>query len=144
MKKKIIIVILVVFVSGISYAYYLFNKKHVSVSEVKPAFTMDAHLLVSEYDSNEKTANSKYLGKVIEVQGVVAEKMKDQKGNYNVTLQGPDISGIGCEFEPAAQNYVMQIKEGQKVTIKGVCTGVLMDVVMVDCCIIPESEKSNN
>lgn len=144
MKKKIIIVILVVFVSGVSYAYYLFNKKHVSVSEVKPAFTMDAHLLVSEYDSNEKTANSKYLGKVIEVQGVVAEKMKDQKGNYNVTLQGPDISGIGCEFEPAAQNYVMQIKEGQKVTIKGVCTGVLMDVVMVDCCIIPESEKSNN
>ncbi len=144
MKKKIIILILVVFVSGVSYAYYLFNKKHVSVSEVKPAFTMDAHLLVSEYDSNEKTANSKYLGKVIEVQGVVAEKMKDQKGNYNVTLQGPDISGIGCEFEPAAQNYVMQIKEGQKVTIKGVCTGVLMDVVMVDCCIIPESEKSNN
>lgn len=144
MKKKIIIVILVVFVSGVSYAYYLFNKKHVSVSEVKPAFTMDAHLLVSEYDSNEKTANSKYLGKVIEVQGVVAEKMKDQKGNYNVTLQGPDISGIGCEFEPAAQNYVMQIKEGQKVTIKGVCTGVLMDVVMVDCCIIPESEKSTN
>ena len=144
MKKKIIILILVVFVSGVSYAYYLFNKKHVSVSEVKPAFTMDAHLLVSEYDSNEKTANSKYLGKVIEVQGVVAEKMKDQKGNYNVTLQGPDISGIGCEFEPAAQNYVMQIKEGQKVTIKGVCTGVLMDVVMVDCCIIPESEKSTN
>lgn len=144
MKKKIIILILVVFVSGVSYAYYLFNKKHVSVSEVKPAFTMDAHLLVSEYDSNEKTANSKYLGKVIEVQGVVAEKMKDQKGNYNVTLQGPDISGIGCEFEPAAQNYVMQIKEGQKVTIKGVCTGVLMDVVLVDCCIIPESEKSTN
>ena len=144
MKKKIIILILVVFVSGVSYAYYLFNKKHESVSEVKPAFSMDAHMLVSEFDSNEKTANSKYLGKVIEVQGVVAEKMKDQKGNYNVTLQGPDISGIGCEFELAAQNYVMQIKEGQKVTIKGVCTGVLMDVVMVDCCIVPDSEKSTN
>lgn len=144
MKKKIIIGILVAFVSGIGYAYYLFNKKHVSVAEVKPDFSMDAHSLVSEYDSNEKSANSKYLGKVIEVKGVVAEKMKNQKGNYNVTLQGPDISGIGCEFEPAAQNNVMQIKEGQEVTIKGVCTGVLMDVVMVDCCIIPVSDKSNN
>ena len=70
--------------------------------------------------------------------------MKDQKGNYNVTLQGPDIAGIGCEFEPAAQNYVRQIKEGQKVTIKGVCTGVLMDVVMVDCCIVSDSDKLNN
>ena len=67
--------------------------------------------------------------------GVIAEKTKDKKGNYNLTLQGPDLAGIGCEFENKLQNKLATLKEGQTIKVKGICTGILMDVVLVDCVI---------
>ena len=84
---------------------------------------------------DEKKANAKYLGKIVEVSGIISEKTKDRIGNYNITLQGPDLAGIGCEFENKVQDKLANLKEGQEVKIKGICTGVLMDVVLVDCVI---------
>ena len=118
--------------------FYLFNKPHQSIADETPAFSLDATTLVGEFDKDEKSANTKYLGKIIEVNGVVAEKLKDKNGNINVTLQGADLSGVGCEFEPNAQSSLASLKEGQEVKIKGICTGVLMDVVLVDCVFVTE------
>ncbi len=138
MKKILLLTTAIAMITGVAFAYYLYHKPHQSVSNETPAFTLDATSLVSEYDSNEKKANTKYLGKIIEVKGVVSEKSKNSAGQYCITLQGPDLAGIGCEFEPQAQSNVLQIKEGQEVCIKGICSGVLMDVVMVDCTVVPE------
>jgi hypothetical protein len=137
-KKLILLIAAIGLVAGISIAYYLYNKPHQSVADETPAFIMDAPALVSEYDANEKLANQKYLGKIIEVHGIISEKLRDNTGKYNVTLQGADIAGIGCEFEPKAQQSVSKLKMGQQVTIKGICSGVLMDVVMVDCIVVTE------
>jgi hypothetical protein len=139
MKKVLIIAALVATTTGLGFGYYLYNKPHKSIAEETPAFVLDAHTLVTEYDANEKNANAKYLGKIIEVKGVVAEKLKDSQGNFNLTLQGPDIAGIGCQFDPNSVHTVAPIKEGQQVKIKGICTGVLMDVILVDCWIVPEN-----
>jgi hypothetical protein len=138
MKKKILIATLIAVVSGVAFGIYLFNKPHQSILNDAPAFSLDAATLVGEYDKDEKSANAKYLGKIIEVKGVVAEKLKDKNGNINVTLQGADLSGVGCEFEPRAQSSLASLKEGQEVKIKGICTGVLMDVVLVDCVFVTE------
>lgn len=136
MMKKIILSTVLALLTGLGFAYYLYNKPHQGISDETPAFSLKAETLVSEYDRDEKKANAKYLGKIVEVQGVIAEKSKDKTGNYNVTLQGPDLAGIGCEFEQKAQNKLTSLKEGQEVKIKGICTGVLMDVVLVDCVIV--------
>jgi hypothetical protein len=133
MKKKILIATLVAFLAAGLFAYYLYNKPHQSIADEKPAFNMEASALVAEYDQDEEKANAKYLGKIIEVRGVIAEKSIDKKGKYNITLQGADLSGVGCEFESNAKNKVSKLSEGQEVKIKGICTGVLMDVVLVDC-----------
>ena len=132
-KKILLLISILVVITGAGFAYYLYNKPHQSIADETPAFVMDANILIGEYDANEKNANAKYLGKIVEVKGIIAEKSKDSKGNFNVTLQGPDLAGIGCEFELNAQVSVAKLKEGQEVKIKGICTGVLMDVVMVDC-----------
>ena len=138
MKKKILIATVIAILSGVGFGVYIFNKPHQSIANETPAFQLDAAALVSDYDKDEKSANAKYLGKIIEVKGVIAEKLKDKNGNINVTLQGPELAGIGCEFEPKAQGSLSNLKEGQEVKIKGICTGVLMDVVMVDCVCVNE------
>jgi tRNA_anti-like len=137
MKKILILTTAIAMITGAAFAYYLYHKPHQSVANETPAFTLDAASLVSEYDANEKKANSKYLGKIIEVKGVVSEKSKNSAGHFCVTLQGPDLAGIGCEFEPKAQTHAAKLKEGEEVCIKGICSGVLMDVVMVDCTVVP-------
>jgi hypothetical protein len=138
MKKKIFLAFLIAFSTGVSFAFYLYNKPHESIAGDTPSFSVDAKTLVGDYDTDENKANARYLGKIVEVSGVISEKTKDKKGNYNITLQGPDLSGIGCEFEPKSQNILAGLKEGQVVKIKGICTGVLMDVVMVDCVYVNE------
>lgn len=135
MMKKIVLSTVLALSTGLGFAFYLYNKPHQGISNETPAFILKAETLVSEYDHDEKKANAKYLGKIVEVSGIVSEKTKDRTGNYNVTLQGPDLAGIGCEFENKVQDKLASLKEGQEVKIKGICTGVLMDVVLVDCVI---------
>ena len=137
-KKKILIATVVSIMVAVAIVLFVVNKPHQSIADETPAFRLDAGTLVGDYDKDEKKANSKYLGKIVEVQGVIAEKLKDKNGNVNLTLQGPELSGVGCEFEPSAQKSVANLKEGQEVKIKGICTGVLMDVVLVDCVYIKE------
>ena len=135
MIKKIFLFIVVLAVAVGAYGYYLFNKPHQSVTDQSPAFTLQSQILVDSFEKDEQVANKLYLGKIIEVTGVVSEKSKDEKGKLSITLQGQDMSGIGCEFEPAAQTKASTLTEGQKVTIKGICTGILIDVVLVDCVV---------
>jgi hypothetical protein len=135
MKKKIFIGVIIAVVAAIAIGVYLFNKPHQSISGDSPAFILDAKSLANEYETNEAQANSKYLGKVVEVSGSISEKVKDSKGKITLTLQGADLSGVGCEFEPGAQKELSDLHEGEKVIVKGICTGVLMDVVLVDCVI---------
>lgn len=120
----------------LGFAYYLYNKPHQGISDKTPAFILLAETLVRDYELDEKKANAKYLGKVVEVFGIISEKSMNEKGIFNVTLQGSDLAGIGCEFEKKNQKELIILKEGQKIKIKGICAGVLMDVVLVDCVLI--------
>ena len=135
MKKKILAGLLLVIASCVAYGLYLYYKPHQSVANETPAFQIEAAALAGEYELNEKLADSKYLGKVVEVRGIISEKIIDQNGKIMVTLAGQDLAGVGCEFEKNALSDATGLKEGDRVTIKGICTGALMDVVLVDCVV---------
>lgn len=141
MKKKILFIFLSLTITGISAGVYLYNKPHKSIINQTPIFVVASNTLVAEFEENEKIANSKYLGKVIEVNGLVSEKTTNKKGIVNISLVGKELSNILCEFDPRHQLNTGRLKEGDQVSIKGICTGILMDVVMVDCVV---SEKSKN
>lgn len=136
MKKKIFLAIGLMALAGVAFGIYLFNKPHQSVLNEKPDFQVQSSEIINEFEKNEDAANKKFNGKVVEVVGVVSEKSKDEQGKLNITLQGQDIAGIGCVFEKAAQAKAATLAEGQEVKIKGICTGILMDVVMVDCVVV--------
>ncbi len=136
MKKKIFLALGIMALAGAAFGYYLFNKPHPSILNEKPDFIVESAAIISEFETNEDAANKKFNGKVIEVVGIVSEKSKDEQGKLNITLHGADMAGIGCVFEKAAQEKAAKLSEGQQVKIKGICTGILMDVVLVDCVVI--------
>lgn len=133
LMKKILLVAATLFLAALAFAFYLYNKPHQGIEDETPHYTLTAETITNDFSASEEKANEKYLGKIVAVSGIIAEKSRDKQGNYNITLQGPDLSGVGCQFDPKEQKKASELKEGQKVTIKGICTGVLMDVVLVDC-----------
>lgn len=124
-----ILVILVVAVAG----YYLYNKPRQSAGNKTAAVTLSATALYKQYEANENTANQKYLGKVIEVQGSVSA-ISQQNGLAVLSLITSNPAGaINCQL--FTHDKISTVKVGDAVTIKGKCTGFLMDVNLVDCAI---------
>ena len=95
------------------------------------AIVVDAQNLLSAYETNSDNANALYLDKALEVTGVVGEISKNQQNKPVISLKtNSPVAGVRCTMKDD-----VQIAVGEKVTIKGRCTGYLMDVTLVDCYI---------
>jgi hypothetical protein len=137
--KKFIIVALIISGSAFAYGYYLFNKPHQGISGREAAYTLESKQLFNEFDQNENVANKKYLGKIVCVYGKVSDKAVDAKGVLSLILEGGEMAGVGCQFDKSVIKEIQNVRKGQVIKVKGVCTGMLMDVVLVDC--VPEDSN---
>lgn len=93
-----------------------------------------AAALVKAYQANEPNANTMYLDKPIEIKGEIGETKLDQAGNTTLTLKSDDpFASVFCTLKKADPN----LKAGQTITVKGICTGFLSDVVLKEAIIVP-------
>ena len=71
---------------------------------------------------------------MIEVTGAVAGINTNQEGKTIVQLQSNDaLFGVNCTMEKETG-----IKQGETVTIKGVCSGFTTDVILIRCYLIKQ------
>lgn len=130
-KKRILkwslLFVLIIIVTGGFIGYKMYNKPHRNVDEAKGT-AVTAAQLITDYETNEADANGKYLDKVLEVTGEITEVSKNQKAETVITLKGSVMGGIICTLEGTA---AIEVKPATTVTIKGICTGYLTDVVLV-------------
>jgi hypothetical protein len=117
--------------TGAYVGYKMYTKPHRNVAEAT-AVKVSAAAVINEYERNEVAANTKYLDKVLEVNGEILTVTKNQKAETVVTLKASDMGGIICTLENATPS---EIKSGENITIKGICTGYLTDVVLVRCAV---------
>jgi hypothetical protein len=137
-KLRYIIIFLVLAVIAVVAAWmYTFRVSKPSVASRKTDVTISAPALLKAFETNEDSANAKYLDKVVLVSGTVNSVSKDSMG-YSVYLkENEDISGIICSFDNGTLDTA-DVKTGMQVNIKGLCTGYLMDVVMNKCALNDE------
>jgi hypothetical protein len=91
-----------------------------------------AQELYTKFTTNEPQANQAYLNKVLQVSGQVLEvKNAPNAGKVVVLNTGDPMFGVACTINqaPAASKPV---KPGEKITVKGICTGYLSDVVLTN------------
>jgi hypothetical protein len=133
--KKILLIICTLGLIGGGYGWYLYNKKPADVRTLKADFSMNAKDLLDAYNKDETAANAKYADKTIEVSGKIAE-IKVEDSTCNVTLDtGDPLAAISCSFYNEEAATVKKAQVGQEVSIKGMCTGKLSDVVLNKCSI---------
>ncbi|TXB62339.1 OB-fold protein [Phaeodactylibacter luteus] len=132
--KKVIFAVLILAAAGAGIGYYQFNKPHQNMERAAAEFSVSAEALFGSFEADEQQANEEYLDKVVAVSGTVREVSKDNNGQLSITLDsGSDMFGVICQMDELTDHEGFSPEPGQKLTLKGKCTGMLMDVVLVRC-----------
>ena len=117
-------------------AYYQYNKPSRNLAEEKADLAIAAPELYRQFSENETQANQQYLDKVVQVRGVL-QTINRSEGGLNLILEaGSEMGGVICEIPSANVPEGLNLQTGKELTIKGQCTGFLMDVVLVKCVIV--------
>ncbi|MBM6828617.1 hypothetical protein H9X85_03085 [Anaerotignum lactatifermentans] len=102
----------------------------VEILDVSPAELLDA------YETNEVKADALYDGKTLRLSGTVESIGKDILDDIYITFAGEEfsITSVQCYFSDDAQiQQVMELQEGDSVTVVGVCDGYFMNVCVNNC-----------
>ena len=133
--KILLGVVLFFALAGIGTALYLFNMQHKDIGKAKPDFVITAIDLQKAFEDNETAATAKYVKKILEIEGEVESVKTGEANVLNVTIKsGSDLSSVICTFVPAADPA--KFTAGSRVTVRGECSGFLMDVLMNNCVLV--------
>jgi hypothetical protein len=113
-------------------AVYLFNKPVANVETSEPDVVVTADQMFDEFFENEEKANLKYRDKIVEVAGKIREIDKSKNKQIIVLNTKDSLFGISCDISSAKG---LDYKKGDFVKVKGVCAGMLSDVVMTRCSV---------
>ena len=130
-RKQKIILIIIIIISIIAVIFYkTYNKEHINVEKTSAKYTMTSQKLIDDFLMDEEEANKKYVNQIIQVTGTISEIDK-----VSITIKDVNSeSTVQCNFSDKINNT--NLKQGQKITIKGLCTGYLLDVVLIECVLI--------
>jgi len=133
LKKRTILWVglLLLVLVACAYAWHLYQKPHQSAADESTAVTIDADSLYHQYQTDEHAADAKYMNKVMEVTGKLSEVQHSGNAEIWILSTQPGGGGVNCQLFPGTKEAAPN--PGDIVTIKGRCTGFLMDVNLTDC-----------
>lgn len=131
--KKIIIPAAAILLIGLCIGYYQYNKPHKNIVKAKTEYKMEAAELFRAYQADELAADHMFLDRIIEVSGEI-NKVSNDGGHISLSLKSDDdFFGIICNLDEHSTHFRNAFEPGENITLKGICTGSLMDVVLVRC-----------
>lgn len=110
-----------------------------SAASTPAPMAVTAPNLFADYEANEVSADEKYKGKTLDVQGRVETIGKDIVDSMYVTLdinKPMSIGNVQCMFDGGHKAELTQLKKGQKVTLRGEVSGKMGNVLMRNCAIV--------
>lgn len=135
-KIKIVLGLIILISIAATVGWLQYNKPHVDVYIEKADYVLPVHKLISDYMTDEISADKKYANKIIEIKGKV-NSVSSSNGKGTVTFNILDSeTGITCNFQSKEKSKIAKLNINQTITVKGICTGMLLDVMMKECVII--------
>lgn len=121
--KRAIIAGFILLVIGSVVVWYIFTDKFTDTNEREAAYTVNAIDFMKEFIQNDSLANSKYSEKIIVVNGIISE-MEAADTTMNIKMVDTTTgSYIIFGFQKENQAEAKKLKVGEKVSIKGSCSG---------------------
>jgi hypothetical protein len=139
MNKKVLkIVAAVVLIGGLIggiVAYQMWNKDFEDAMS-QDGIKVTADQLYKAFETNEAEANKTYVGKVVEVSGTVSEVQADSIQRVVLTFPDAMMGGIVVNIDKRHPEGIDELKAGDQATLKGFCSGFLMDVQIIDAGLV--------
>jgi hypothetical protein len=119
--------IIIVIIMGVGAFWY-----HGGFGPIRPDIKVSAERLYSDYKRNELKADMKYKDRLLLVTGNVVTSFS-QFGKPNILLGTESfIFSVQCVFEDNSRRLA-NLGEGERVKIKGKCTGKTGNIFLKDC-----------
>lgn len=135
MMKRIFIAFGTLAILAAGYGSYLYFKTPLDIRQETPDYFLSAAELASAYMLNEDSANARFVDKILVVSGEVTEVQHASQEGTIFLASGDPLVAITCSFYADEVVRLERIKKGDRIWIKGKCTGKLMDVVLNNCSI---------
>ena len=136
-KSKIIgLVVIVIICIGAYSGWKMWNKPFKDPLSVQ-AVKVTANQLFHDFSSSEAEAEKKYVpekvgGSAVEVSGEIKDTGQNTDGEkFYVLSAGDEMFGVKCIMDQG--NLISNARPGDKVTVRGFCTGYNMDVILNRC-----------
>jgi hypothetical protein len=122
----------IITIGGI-YGAREYSRRLPDTHRLRAAFHFNAGELLRQFEAEEVNATKQYAGSVISVEGLI-DSVQTTTGTVFLN-GGNSISSVMCQFDPENLHELLELKNARPITIKGVCSGYLMDVVMIRCVV---------
>ena len=139
-KKLSIVMISFAIFAAVVTVILIYNKPHRSVAEEEAEFTVTASELVDAFSQDESAADSVYSGKVVEISGLLKEKIMSDGAAILFIGDTSQMIGVNCFLRDHQEEAYRGLQVGKQVTVKGICNGLLLDVVL-DKCIVKDNKE---
>lgn len=126
------LILIVALIIGI-YGYKEYSRKLPDTGKLKADYSLKAADLLHQFEADERKATLLYSDKIISVEGIITSVQATDSSGTVFLNAGSSMASVMCQFEEKNFQEMLNLQKGSVVTIKGVCSGYLMDVVMVRC-----------
>lgn len=135
--KYLLYALAAIFLIGAIVVGLFFSAPKASVKAKAVDFTLSATELFQEYSENQSVADQKFIDQIIQISGTIYEISEDQQGATVFFLEtGENNAGVLCTMTVAESAKVKAKKVGDPITLKGFCSGMLMEVVLNRCTLV--------
>ncbi len=118
-----------------------YNKPHRQVATETPAFTMKASELVEDFLADEARANADYSGKIVQLEGTLKEIVRNDSSLILVMGDTVEMIGVSAYLQQDEEVEGGELQPGEVITVKGICDGMLLDVIIGNAILIRDKEK---
>lgn len=119
-------------------AVFMYYKPHRSVRKEDAAFKLSVADLVEAFSNDEVKANGLYAGKVIEVEGALKEMILNDSTLILLMGDSTQMTGVSCYLQKDQKDKYTNLTRGETVKVKGICNGMLLDVVVDKAILLSE------
>ena len=126
--------------AAILAALYFYNLKATDMSKAKPDFIVTASALQKAFEDDETKASVTYINKILEVTGKIASVKPAENNVVSISLvTESDLSSVICTFPAVSDPSIFRV--GDEITLRGECSGFLMDVLLNNCALIVQKTE---
>ena len=133
---KILIGLIILMSIVILFALNLYNKPHLNVEKTEADLVINIHELLDDYKNDENLANGKYVDQVIQISGEISEINIENGNSIIIFKDSTGTSSVMCHMSPEENLKVLKLKKDGEIILKGICTGYLLDVIMIRCVLV--------